>query len=942
VKKYLILLLVLAFSCSVYKPVLAEEKVSADYICEIARDYFKRGRFADALHEFNKALIIDPKNETAKKYINLISQQEALFSKPIPARTPVFMEPDEQLLKYLSPSSLIASPIAVKGKDKKTPLSSSQGEPEISEQKAGLSLKPSMVEKGVSRKVGAPKVLILDDSFPEIKLPLEIEQGKSLDIRGQNITRFLPTQPDILTIESLSSDEIQVTAKNLGYTYLHIWDSRHRWTLEFLVTPPKALGPSIEEEMKKEEEVAKNIRLRYSFDWSSFETGRRVHSLKRSYYSVNHGVNLVGTPETPYGNLNFSLSVNASQQETNLNYFSLGLTNGKFGPFKDFNLYTFDYNPYVSNLAFSSVNLRGVMLNSPAFNKKIDYSTFWGREGGGSYAGLSPGLAKIRNSYLSGIDFNYLPEKNKLYGFTVAHGWGRDRLADLNPYGYDLRFLHNYKKWDWRYEIANDSTNLAQLLKYGFKLPKGNINTELRDVNRDFKSLTGIGYRAGEIGALTNFAYQPLEKLGVTSRLDIFKDRLYPNPDHPDYWNEDFNWTNNLQINDLTGISSDYSFQNYLGRVSAFRSHIVGLGLNRAFEWVRRINTNINYRYSINKYFTSPNLDYQSNRVLFGLRFNLIGPLSYFATEELSLVKALNSDETAKPRAFETGVDWSRRIFDTSFYGNMRFSYRDEENTESPFSFLSGEDYIEGSTEIRYKPNSDVEVFANTRVRNVWAERPDVKKRIDLNFYSGLRYLWDTGIHWDPAGSVEGLVFKDYNADGIRQNDEPPVEGIKLWQGKKSFQVTDLFGAYKFKKVRARKVYINIDTATLPAGFVLTVPATQEAPIEQGKSVQLNFGIISRTEIGGLVFEDTDGDGEFSSVDRGISGVTLWLEDGTKTVTNESGKYSFRKLTEGVHKVRLDLSTLPSIYIPTVPIFKEVEVKEGASVYYNIPLKKTN
>lgn len=937
-KKYLILLLVLAFICSHYIPVLAKGKASAEYLCEIARDYYKRGRFADALHEFNKALIIDPKNETAKKYINLIAEQEALFGKPIAARRPVLTEPSESILKYLS-TPLIASPIAVKGK-KKTEYLMAQ---EIARVK-GIKEVSSVAEKGVvPKKAGIPKVIALDDSFQTIKFPLEIQQGKSVIVRGQNIVRFLPTQPDILAIERISSDEIQVTGKNLGYTYLHVWDSRDRWTLEFLVTPPKALGPTIEEEMKKEEEVAKNIRLRYSFDWSSFETGRRLDSLKRTSHSASHNIGFAGDPETPYGNLVFGLSVSSLQdQTTDVNYFSLGLTKGKIGSLRDFNLFTFDYNPAINNLAFSGVNLRGVMLNSPAFNKKVEYTTFWGREGGGRYAGLSPGLSKIRNSFLSGLDFNYLPIENKLYGFSVVHGWGRERLADLNPYGYDLRLNHNYDKWDWRYEVAHDTANFSHLLGSSLKLKKGSIGTEFRDMDNNFKTLTGTGSRVGEIGILTNFTYQPFEKFGVSSRLDIFKDKLYPNPEHPDYLNQDFNLSSNLHVDDLTGVSSDYSFQNYLGRVSAFRSHGFGLGLNRSFEWVRKINTNINYSYTINKYFTSPNLDYQSNKILSGLRFNIIGSLSYFASEELSFVKALNMNETAEPRAFETGVDWSRKIFDTPFYGNMRFSYRDEENTESPFSFLSGEDYIEGSTEIRYKPNPDVEVFANTRVRNVWAEKLDVKKRIDLNFYTGLRYLWDTGIHWDPAGSVEGLVFKDYNADGIRQNDEPPVEGIKLWQGKKKFQVTDLFGAYKFKKVRARKVYVNIDTTTLPAGFVLTVPATQEAPIEQGKTVQLNFGIISRTEIGGLVFEDTDGDGQFSSVDRGVSGVSLWLEDGSKAVTNESGKYSFRKLTEGVHKIRLDLPTVPSMYIPTVPIFKEVEVKEGSSVYYNIPLKRTN
>lgn len=906
----------------------------ADFVCEVGIKFYKKGQFSEALQEFQTVLTIDPQNETAQKYIALIESQ---IAAPITI-TPSSEEQTPLRQKSVAETSPAARIFPEAQKEKTLDEFMLKMQKELSGE---IYQSEEEAKAALLGQEALPKILVLDAEIKNLKFPLEIEQSKSIIMQGKNIRRFLITEPEILIPERINANEIKFTGKSLGYVYLHIWDEQERWTLEFLVIPLRPTMPTLEEEMRRTEETAKNIRLSYSFDWSFVETGRRLDSLKRSSYTTTHSFGLVGTPETPYGNLNFRSSVSSVEDQTRLNYFSLGLHNGKFGQFKDFNLNTFDYNPAISNLAFSGSNLRGVMLNSPAFDKKIEYTTFWGREGGGRYAGLSPGLAKIKNSFNSGLDVRYFPKEKQSYSASVFHGWGRQRLADLPSYTYDLSASNKYNSWDWKYEIANDSDVFSHLLKTGYKFSKGKISNELRESDKRYSSLNSLGYKTGELGLLTSFDYKPFANFAISSRLDVYKDRLYPNPDSPEYWNEDFEWNSNLLINPLTSLNSHYGLQNDLGKVSAYRSHDAGIGLSRTFEWIRRINTNINYRYGIYKYFTSPSSDYISNKILLGLRFNLIGAWEYYANEDLGWVEPLNSaDGTASPRAFETGLGWQEQIFKSPFYGNMRLAYRDEENSSSAFSFLSGEDYIEQYAELSFKPKPEIEVFVNERVRNVWAEKAEVKKRVDLTFYSGLRYGWDTGLRWESVGTVEGYVFKDLNSDGLRQRDEAPIEGIKVWLGKDKFQVTDIFGYYKFKKVRARKVFANIDTTTIPTGFVLTGPATQEVAIAQGQRMQANFGIISRTEITGIVFEDLNGDGEYSLDDKGVAGVVFRLEDGTEAKTDDYGRYTFSNLTAGKHKITLDLISLPTIYIPNVSIFRDVDLMEGASYNYNIPVQK--
>jgi hypothetical protein len=395
-----------------------------------------------------------------------------------------------------------------------------------------------------------------------------------------------------------------------------------------------------------------------------------------------------------------------------------------------------------------------------------------------------------------------------------------------------------------------------------------------------------------------------------------------------------------LQTDPSTTWRLDYSLQNDLGKIGQVRNQNGGLGLNKYFEWFRRINTYALYRYNQTRNYSAPSLDYINNRLLMGLNFNLIKDLNYFINEELGWVEALNTGDKPRPRAFQTGIDYYRQISNSPFNINLRFMYRDEEDAESPFSFLAGEDSMEGYGEISYKPKPDVEAFFNMRVRNVWPEIPTAQERVDVNFYSGLRYIWDTGLSWESMGSVEGYVFKDLNGDGLRQRDEAPAEGIRVWLGKEKSQVTDLFGYFRFNKVRARKAFVNIDTTTVPSGFLLTTPATQEAPITQGKSVELNFGIASKTEVSGIVFEDPSGSKELNPDSIGIRGVAVSLEDGSRAITDAFGRFVFKKMGLGSHKLTLDLSTLPGAYIPTVPIFVEFELSEGQSFNYNIPLKK--
>ena len=945
-KRFFVFILISLFIASISGVAYAAIYLE-DSLCEQGLKFYDQGRYEEALDEFQKALIVRPGYQPALKYIQMVQQaigegfepetkEEAL---PV-VYAPVTDTPQEAVQETLDMIDLQKQMI----RERQVSMPARQKEASLAAPKV-VPVNEVPVSKLVTKslKKGQLPVTIINldnDTLNSISQPIEIPEGKSIIVSGRNIKRFLVTTPEILGIERTNADQITVSGKNIGYSYLHIWDDNGRWTLECLGVFPAFEIPTYAEELRMEEGRSKNFKFRYSLDWADFDSGRGWGDLRRQSYSWAHFLTLTG--ETPFGDFDSSVSVRSLNTSTDLTYATVGLTNGKLGPFKGFNLRGLDFYPTFTNLTFPGATLRGGILSSPAFNNKLNYTLFWGKEGGGAYGNLSPGLDSAKDEFLDGVNLSFSPDKAQNYKFTIVTGYGKDRDNTLYKYGYDASANWNFNKWGAGYEIANDSKTVAQLLNAHFNLPKLNLNAELRDVDKKYMSMTGPGYGQGELGGLFNLNYAPTEKLTITGLLNIFRDRMFPAEDNPDRWNEDFSTTAAYQFTPTLSGSLFYSINNDLGRISQSRYQSPGASLNKNFTIFNRdLSMYVNYYHQESDNFSSHESDYINDKVYFGARYNLIGQLYYYINREYNWLNAVFTNERTHPNALETGFDWTDRILSSPFFGNFRFTYRQEKDTESNLSFLSGENYIEAYTEVAYRPNDTTEIYGSCRGRDVWAGgNPNVNKRVEMEYNAGLRYLWDTGVRWESSCDIEGYVFQDLNSDGLRQRNERPMQNIRIWLGKNKSQMTDIFGYYRFKSVRGNKATIILDTATLPPGYVLTVPMSQQTPIQGGRVARIDFGIVSRSEITGYVFEDKDNNGRYDREDKGVQGAVITLDGSKQVVTDSSGRYSFSNSATGGHTLTLDIDSLPVYYLPKVSVTKKISLFEGVTYTYNIPLKR--
>ena len=215
-----------------------------------------------------------------------------------------------------------------------------------------------------------------------------------------------------------------------------------------------------------------------------------------------------------------------------------------------------------------------------------------------------------------------------------------------------------------------------------------------------------------------------------------------------------------------------------------------------------------------------------------------------------------------------------------------------------------------------------------------------------LNLDNSVDNTVDFGYKSACAGTIGDFVWHDQNGNGIQDLGEPGLNGVTVRLKNSSGAViatavtaanAGLSGYYLFSGVCAGAYTVEVDTATVPAGFS---PTTANAPgsntnndsnsspsavtLSTNTSVVTNidFGYLSPCtgEIGDYVWYDINVNGQQDAGEPGILGVTINLRDpGTNaliatTTTDADGFYEFTGRCAGSYKVEV---VTPSGYAPT-------------------------
>jgi len=200
----------------------------------------------------------------------------------------------------------------------------------------------------------------------------------------------------------------------------------------------------------------------------------------------------------------------------------------------------------------------------------------------------------------------------------------------------------------------------------------------------------------------------------------------------------------------------------------------------------------------------------------------------------------------------------------------------------------------------------------------------------------------EVGIGLQPTCIVRGTVWNDLNADGVWQEDEPGIPGIRVTikggTGKELHDtVTDENGRYEFRQVRMGNYALN---CYVPDEYVFTVKAkddvekisrmTTEADrvgkdeffLERGEVYENhNIGLMEGLIIEGACFLDTNFNGYYDEGEQVLPDVEMRLVRQSNNVllqqvtTDEQGQYRFVGQRGSTFSIR---AKLPRGYVFTV------------------------
>ncbi len=794
--------------------------------------------------------------------------------------------------------------------------------------------------------VSAPIPLVLNKSLAEITQGgnvLEIEQNQSLFVRASTpIVKFVATEEGIVSLETIRGDTLLILGTGIGSTFVHIWDSTGRSTFELRVLQPKFIPSRYQIGQQEAYEKSRSFKIGYDNSRSAFYTGDKYRDMDRGSLDFVQNVRLEG--DTPYGAFSSHAQTQKARGKTLLTDAQVALKDGKIGPYKNFNVALGDVAPSPGLMVFEGARIRGGQVDHWDDQKKVQWTGFEGREQSSIIGVLTPGIVTKRtlNSYLAGGVVDYKMNDQARFKTGYFSGWGRSRPDELNRRGIGEKAdITLGPHLTFAPEVDFDNEHFAQNHALTARFDKLRIRNEWRDISKKFFTMVGSPSRQGEIGNLLEVTADPLENVSFSGTLDVFRDRLIPNPDDP----EAVNIHTDLSLSYIPWENSSLGFNlqdlDDTGRLGPNRQRAVGMQFNQRFNlWGHRATVFSRYQNRGSRILNNSASNYVQNQVVFGLQTEIFWGINFSVEDEWNGVKEPNINRFTRPHALTYNFDYNHQIWDTPFFMDARLRIRDEEDTESTNSFMVGEDSTEISGGIYYREYEDLEIFLTGSFSNFRPENRAVNNpRVEAQFLTGMKYLFDTGYRWSAVGSFEGYVFKDVNGDGTRQPDEPGIPGMAVTANDGKEAVTNEDGFYQFKSVTGRKAVLTLDNSKIPYGYAPTSAVRQEKDILQGKTQEVNFSLTPRSEISGIIFNDLNGDGKYELTDVGVRKVKMMLEDGAVARSNNLGVYSFPNVTAGEHTVSLVLTTLPDGYLPWDVPKKTFTVFEGIRFELNFPLR---
>ena len=380
-----------------------------------------------------------------------------------------------------------------------------------------------------------------------------------------------------------------------------------------------------------------------------------------------------------------------------------------------------------------------------------------------------------------------------------------------------------------------------------------------------------------------------------------------------------------------------YSIKDYTNLLVANQQKEWNIYLNRSFELWRKITAFANYNQREIENEVRTSFDRTTNSFNWGASFFLVDRLRMYYSNSKSITDGSSGERLTQNDIQTIGTSFSHRLrsnltlLATISASSLSFESFSSNNT------IDKRKNISLSTGLNY--------FFKAFPGNAYV-RTDVKKfneddedYYEYNIKTGLNFRFAAFPGLLPKCSIEGIVFKDKNGNGIHDEGEEFLKDKRIMISGGKYEIkTDEFGYYKFEKISGLQTNVSLNMADIPGGYIVTTISNYKMDIKNGETYQCNFGIAISNQIWGRVFSDLNDNGSFDpGIDNVFHNVGLSLQNKMTAKTDLKGFYNFISLPKGEYILNLDYSTLPLRHYSKEKLRRTVLVEEGKVIQVDFP-----
>lgn len=182
-------------------------------------------------------------------------------------------------------------------------------------------------------------------------------------------------------------------------------------------------------------------------------------------------------------------------------------------------------------------------------------------------------------------------------------------------------------------------------------------------------------------------------------------------------------------------------------------------------------------------------------------------------------------------------------------------------------------------------------------------------------------------------------VFVDANGNGHYDATDVPLEHIRLSLTDGQTVTTDRAGWAYVRAIRPGAYTVTLLVSDLAAGYVPLTASSQARTVEEGQAAVVDFPIRAERSIGGRVYLDQNRNAHYEDGEPLLPGVVVCLDGSARTKTQEDGRYVFKGVTAGLHRVRLNCGALLRGSLPLSATMQAVDVPPGSVQFATIDFR---